>query len=92
MQIVDLLSHGQENAIPLRQIAGLTNIDERTIREKIAAERLSGVPILSDNKTGYFLPANEKEKERFVQNMKHRAQEIERAAKAVEKSTYEKGI
>lgn len=71
MQIVDLLSHGQENAIPLRQIAGLTNIDERTIREKIAAERLSGVPILSDNKTGYFLPANEKEKERFVQNMKH---------------------
>lgn len=48
MQIVDLLSHGQENAIPLRQIAGLTNIDERTIREKIAAERLSGVPILSD--------------------------------------------
>nr|DAF83447.1 MAG TPA: PURINE OPERON REPRESSOR OPERON REPRESSOR, HELIX-TURN-HELIX DOMAIN [Caudoviricetes sp.] len=92
MQIVDLLSHGQENAIPLRQIAGLTNIDERTIREKIAAERLSGVPILSDNKTGYFLPANEKEKERFVQNMKHRAKEIERAAKAVEKSTYEKGI
>lgn len=91
MQIVDLLSHGQENAIPLRQIAGLTNIDERTIREKIAAERLSGVPILSDNKTGYFLPANEKEKERFVQNMKHRAKEIERAAKAVEKSTYEKG-
>ena len=90
MQIVDLLSHGQENAIPLRQIAGLTNIDERTIREKIAAERLSGVPILSDNKTGYFLPANEKEKERFVQNMKHRAKEIERAAKAVEKSTYEK--
>lgn len=92
MQIVDLLNHGQENAIPLRQIAGLTNIDERTIREKIAAERLSGVPILSDNKTGYFLPANEKEKERFVQNMKHRAKEIERAAKAVEKSTYEKGI
>ena len=92
MQIVDLLSHGQENAIPLRQIAGLTNIDERTIREKIAAERLSGVPILSDNKTGYFIPANEKEKERFVQNMKHRAKEIERAAKAVEKSTYEKGI
>ena len=92
MQIVDLLSHGQENAIPLRQIAGLTNIDERTIREKIAAERLSGVPILSDNKTGYFLPANEKEKERFFQNMKHRAKEIERAAKAVEKSTYEKGI
>ncbi len=92
MQISDILNHGQENAIPLRQIAGLTNIDERTIREKIAAERLSGVPILSDNKTGYFLPANEKEKERFVQNMKHRAKEIERAAKAVEKSTYEKGI
>lgn len=92
MKVSDLLSCGQANSIPLRQLMIMTGVDGRTIREKIAAERMSGIPILSDNKTGYFLPANEKEKERFVQNMKHRAKEIERAAKAVEKSTYEKGI
>lgn len=91
MKVSDLLNCGQVNSIPLRQLIVMTGVDGRTIRAKIAAERMAGIPILSDNKTGYFLPANEKEKERFVQNMRHRAKEIERSAKAVEKTTYEKG-
>ncbi len=78
MRIADLLSHGQENAVPLRQLVALTNTDGRTIREKIAAERLAGVPILSDNATGYYLPGNNGEKERFVRSMRNRAREIER--------------
>ena len=85
MRIADLLSHGQENAVPLRQLVSMTNTDERTLRAKIAAERLSGVPILSDNSTGYFLPGNKGERERFVRSMRHRAHEIERAAEAIEK-------
>jgi len=89
MRVADLLSYGQENAVPLRQLVALTNTDGRTIREKIAAERLTGVPILSDNSTGYFLPGNKGERERFVRSMRNRAREIERAADAVENSCIE---
>lgn len=89
MRIADLLSHGQENAVPLRQLIAITGVDGRSIREKIAAERLTGAPILSDNSTGYFLPGNKGERERFVRSMRNRAREIERAADAVESSCIE---
>ena len=81
-----LLMHGQENAIPLRCLTTMTKLDGRTVRAMIAAERLAGVPILSDNSTGYYLPASEDEKARFIRSMKHRAKEIERAAEAIEKA------
>ena len=84
-KVSDFLSHGRENAVPLRHLMAITGADGRSIREKIAAERLAGVPILSDNSTGYYLPGNEGERERFVRSMRHRAQEIERAAEAVER-------
>lgn len=84
-KVSDLLSRGRENAVPLRHLMAITGADGRSIREKIAAERLAGVPILSDNSTGYYLPGNEGERERFVRSMWHRAQEIERAAEAVER-------
>lgn len=84
-KVSEFLSHGQENAVPLRHLMSITGADGRSIREKIAAERLAGVPILSDNSTGYYLPGNEGERERFVRSMRHRAQEIERAAEAVER-------
>ena len=81
-----LLSHGRENAMPLRHLTAMTKLDGRTVRAMIAAERLAGVPILSDNSTGYYLPGNAAEKERFIRSMKHRAKEIDRAAEAIEKS------
>lgn len=52
----------------------------------IAAERRAGAAILSNNQTGYYLPANEEEKARFVRSMRHRAKEILCAADAVEKT------
>lgn len=81
-----LLSHGQENAVPLRHLVSITKFDGRKVRALIAAERLNGVPILSDNQSGYYLPADDTEKERFIRSMKHRAKEIERAAEAIERS------
>jgi hypothetical protein len=56
------------------------------VRTLIQAERLSGTPILSDNRVGYFLPANDEERRRFIRSMKHRAREIERVADAIEQS------
>lgn len=86
VKIIDLLSHGQANAVPLRDLEGMTGLDGRTVRAMISAERRAGSAILSDNATGYYLPANEEEKARFVRSMRHRAGEIMRAADAVEKS------
>ena len=81
-----LLSHGRENAIPLRHLTAMTKLDGRTVRARITAERLAGIPILSDNSTGYYLPGDDAEKVQFIRSMKHRAQEIERAAEAIEKA------
>ena len=81
-----LLSHGRENAIPLRHLTAMTKLDGRTVRAMITAERLAGIPILSDNSTGYYLPGDDAEKLQFIRSMKHRAKEIERAAEAIEKS------
>lgn len=81
-----LLSHGRENAIPLRHLTAMTKLDGRAVRAMIAAERLAGVPILADNSTGYYLPGDDAEKMQFIRSMKHRAKEIERAAEAIEKA------
>ena len=81
-----LLSHGRENAVPLRHLTAMTKLDGRTVRAMIAEERLAGAPILADNSTGYFLPASEDEKAQFIRSMKHRAKEIERAAEAIGKA------
>lgn len=84
-QIVDLLPRGQANAVPLRSLVSMTGIDGRKIRLMIARERMEGVPIVSDNANGYFIAENQTERETFCRSMRHRAQEIMRAADAVEK-------
>lgn len=84
LHIADFLSHGQENAIPLRELKNLLHLNGRTVRLMIRAERLSGTPILSDNQTGYYLPGNDQERTRCIRSMKRRAAEIVRAADAIE--------
>lgn len=84
LHIADLLSHGQENAIPLRELKNLLHLDGRTVRLMIRAERLSGIPILADCRSGYYLPGNDHERARCVRSMRRRAAEIVRAADAIE--------
>lgn len=83
MVISDLLGHGQENAVPLQHLMTVTGLDSRTIRQQIERERRAGVPICADNMTGYFLPTNELERDRCVQSMRHRAEEIRVTAEAI---------
>lgn len=83
-QISMFLLPGRSNAVPLAQLCSLTGLDGRTVRQMIASERLRGVPVLSDNSSGYFLPADESERAQFVRSMRHRAGEILRVADAVE--------
>lgn len=82
-KISDLLGYGCENAVPLQHLMTVTGLDSRTIRQQIERERRAGVPICADNKTGYFLPVNELERDRCVQSMRHRAEEIRMTAEAI---------
>lgn len=85
IKISDFLSAGQENAVPIHHLKTVTGLDGRTVRLMIQRERLAGVPILADNQTGYFLPANEDDQQRCVRSMKHRAGEIIKTAQAIER-------
>ena len=52
----------------------------------IQSERLRGIPILSDNISGYYLAGDAQEQEKFIKSMRGRAAEIEAVAAAVEKA------
>lgn len=80
-----LLLPGGENAIPLHHLMRVTGCDARTIRQLIHRERLAGIPILADMRSGFFLASSEAERACWVRSMLHRAEEITRAARAVER-------
>lgn len=84
-RISDLLLHGEQNAMPIKCLKGLTGLDSRTIRLMIQQERLSGTPICANNKTGYYLPGNDQERSECVKSMRHRSAEIARTADAIER-------
>lgn len=86
IRIADLLLKGEENALPLRHIKQMVNLPGREIRKQIQLERLQHIPILANNKSGYYLAGNDRERERFVRSMKRRAAEIVKVADAVEKA------
>ena len=51
--ISDHLHIGAENALTIRELKALLDMPGREVRRLIQAERLRGVPILSDNRNGY---------------------------------------
>jgi biotin operon repressor len=79
-----LLMEGAGNGLHLQDLVRLTGEDQRTVRKMIHEERRRGVPILSDNASGYFLPGSQQEREACVQSLRHRAKEILAAAEAIE--------
>ena len=85
-KVSDLLGCGRENAIPLRHLKRLLAVDGRTVRLMIERERRAGIPICADNATGYYLPSTSDEKAACVRSMRHRAGEIMRTARAIERA------
>ena len=84
MRIGDLLGQGKAEAMPLRHLVVLTGLDGRTIRRMIERERRQGVPILSNNSSGYYLPGGDAEIAVCVSSLRRRAGEILRTARAIE--------
>lgn len=83
-RISSLLLRGQEHAITLRELVLITGLDERAVRRLIHAERMAGTIIIADNRSGYFLPADEHDIRTFARSMSHRAGEIARISRAAE--------
>lgn len=84
MKISELLLHGAGNGVGLRDLSRVTSLSEREVRQAIQHERLNGVPILSNNRDGYFLPKNEAEITACVRSLRHRANEVLRTADSIE--------
>ena len=85
LRIVGFLSHGPENGVTLRHLEKLVNVPGREIRRQIERERRAGALIISDNRSGYYLTDDPAEAQRFARSMKHRAREILRTARAIER-------
>ena len=82
--ISDLLHVGAENGVTLTELVQLTGEDERSIRRRIQAERKAGKLILSDCKSGYFLPTSTLDIQRFINSMSRRSREIAAISRAAE--------
>ncbi len=84
--VSNFLGVGESSALTARHLKDILHCDSRTLRRLIEQERQQGIPILSNNQTGYFLAGNNSEIERFVRSMRHRADEIIKTASAIEGS------
>lgn len=82
--ISDLLHEGAENGTTLTELVQLTGEDERSIRRRIQTERKAGKLILSDCKSGYFLPTSTLDIQRFIRSMSRRSREIAEISHAAE--------
>ena len=82
--ISDLLHEGAENGTTLTELVQLTGEDERSIRRRIQTERKAGKLILSDCKSGYFLPTSTLDIQRFISSMSRRSREIAAISHAAE--------
>ena len=81
-----LLMHGQENGLHLSDLTKMTGRTEREVRMMIHSERRRGVPILSNNRDGYYLPGSDAERAQCVKSLRRRANEILKAASAIERA------
>lgn len=82
--VSDLLHEGAENGVTLTELVRLTGEDERSIRRRIQTERKAGKLIMSDCKSGYFLPTNSLDIQRFIHSMSRRSREIAAVSRAAE--------
>ena len=84
--VADFLRPGAENAMFRRDLMAMTGLRDRELRLMIEAERRQGIPILSDNIHGYFLPETQAERDRCVRSLRRRAVEIMTTAAAIERA------
>ena len=85
IKISDYLGHSQESAVTGRELCALTGLDHRTIRAQIEQERRAGARIVAGYNSRYWVTDDPAEAQRFARSMRHRAKEILRTARAIER-------
>lgn len=75
---------GRENGLHLQDLVRITGLPERAVRQQIHRERRQHIPILSNNRDGYYFPGSPQERAACVRSLRHRAGQILAAAKAIE--------
>jgi hypothetical protein len=83
-RIYKLLQRGEENALSARDISKMTGLDTRYVRGLISKVRRTDLCILS-SPHGFYLPGTQEERARCVRSLRHRAGEIMKTARAVER-------
>lgn len=86
LSIADFLGHSRETARTGRELCAALDVDSRTLRQRIEAERRAGVLIVADNASGYWVTDDPGEAQRFASSMQHRAREILRTARAIKRA------
>ena len=84
--ISKFLLAGAGQGLHLRDLVRITHLSEREVRKQIHIERRRHIPILSNNRDGYYLPSDEREKKHCVASLRRRAAEILEAADAIEEA------
>lgn len=80
--VSDFLKEGADNAVSADRLQRMTGYrSKREMTKAIERERIGGTLILS-NGSGYYLPGNKQEIDRFIKSMTKRAKSIFRVLKA----------
>ena len=80
MKISDLLDRGKGRGVTGQQLATLTGMSIRAVREQVHRERLDGEPICSNPTGGYFLPETVDELRNCVRSLRSRGWEVLKVA------------
>ena len=83
--IAALLSRNRAQALTTRELARITGQQPRQITKRICYERRHGAPILSDPAAGFWLASDQAEARRCAAALHHRAAEIHRTARSLER-------
>ena len=79
--LTDYLSVGEDNAITATDLARLLGVHKRDITIMVNALRKKGEFICSNTQKGFWLPADDRDIERFVRGMQGRIQDMQKATK-----------
>ena len=83
--LTEFIPIGRANAIPMKDLAALLNISERTLRLLVQKAREQGAPICSEweNRGGYYMPADTYEARRYLRQQKARIRSAKEALNGI---------
>ena len=79
--LTDYLSVGEDNAITATDLARLLGVHKRDVTIMVNALRKKGEFICSNTQNGFWLPADDRDIERFVRGMQGRIKDMQKSMK-----------